>query len=149
MPTRREVVDIARSYKGTDFHHQGRLPGVGLDCAGVLICIGRSIGVVPADFDVEPYPLPPDGRTMMALCRKYLIPVSRAAMRPGDAVVVIVDSDSGHPQHLGIVGDYWHGGLSMIHAAMRRGGGGSVIETRLMFSRAMIFKAAFAFPGAV
>lgn len=32
------TVDAARSYLGTKFHHQGRVPGVGLDCIGVVVC---------------------------------------------------------------------------------------------------------------
>ncbi len=35
---REDFVRVARSYIGTPFHHQGRLPGVGLDCAGVIVC---------------------------------------------------------------------------------------------------------------
>lgn len=34
----RTFLEIARSYIGTPFKHQGRLPGVGLDCAGVVVC---------------------------------------------------------------------------------------------------------------
>jgi cell wall-associated NlpC family hydrolase len=35
---RTEFIATARSYLGTPFHHQGRLPNVGLDCAGVVVC---------------------------------------------------------------------------------------------------------------
>ena len=53
------------------------------------------------------------------------------------------------PQHLGIVGNYWHGDtLSIIHAAsIVPKGVGRVIETRLMFSQAMRFVAAYQMPG--
>jgi cell wall-associated NlpC family hydrolase len=34
---REDFVAMARSYLGTPFHHQGRQPGVGLDCAGVVV----------------------------------------------------------------------------------------------------------------
>jgi hypothetical protein len=42
------------------------------------------------------------------------------------------------------LGDYRHGGLSIIHAA---GLTGRVIETRLMFTEQMKYVAAFALPG--
>jgi hypothetical protein len=42
------------------------------------------------------------------------------------------------------LGDYRHGGLSIIHGASDPG---RVIETRLMFSEHMKFVAAFVLPG--
>ena len=32
------LIEVARGYVGTPFHHAGRLPGVGLDCIGVPVC---------------------------------------------------------------------------------------------------------------
>ena len=77
----------------------------------------------------------------MALAATHMQPIDRAVMQPGDVVVVSFDRD---PQHLGILGDYRHGGLSIIHAA---GLTGRVIETRLMFTEQMKFVAAFTLPG--
>lgn len=53
----REAVDIqaVRSWLGTPYVHQGRLPGVGLDCLGLVICLARETGYVAPDFDVGPY----------------------------------------------------------------------------------------------
>lgn len=34
----------ATSYIGTPFRHQGRRPGRGLDCAGVIVCALRAMG---------------------------------------------------------------------------------------------------------
>jgi hypothetical protein len=66
-------------------------------------------------------------------------------MQPGDIAVLITDL---LPQHLGLLGDYRHGGLSIIHACNARSCvPPRVIETRLMFSRALRFVAAFEFPG--
>lgn len=39
-----EFVAVARSYEGTPFLHQGRLPQVGLDCGGVVVCALKAIG---------------------------------------------------------------------------------------------------------
>jgi hypothetical protein len=138
------IAEAARRYLGTPFHHMGRAPGVGLDCAGVLICAARDLGLVAADFDVPPYARVPDGGSLLRWCDQYMTRIPQGDMRAGDAVVVIVDRD---PQHLGILGDYRHGGFSIIHAVSRADGSGSVVETRLMFSRAMRFVAAYRFPG--
>jgi len=130
---------IARTYLGTPFHHQGRLPGVGLDCVGVLICVAKELRLVAADFDVTGYQRQPDGVVLMRHLSEHLLPVEQTAMQPGDIVCVAFDK---HPQHVGIVGDYRHGGLSIIHAASKHG---AVVETRLMFTAAMRFVAAFRF----
>ena len=143
MNARADIVKAARGMLGTPFHHMGRAPAVGLDCAGLLICVARAVSLVHVDFDVPAYRPMPDGHSMRAWCEQYLHPVESDAMQPGDVVLMIVDAE---PQHLGILGDYAHGGLSIIHAA-----GGArpprVIETRLMWSRVQRFVAAYAFPG--
>ena len=38
------LIATARSYVGTPFRHQGRLPGIALDCAGVAVCAARAEG---------------------------------------------------------------------------------------------------------
>ena len=45
----RNLAEVARSYIGTPFHHQGRLPGVGLDCAGVVVCAAKECRVIIED----------------------------------------------------------------------------------------------------
>lgn len=143
MTNRTDIVQIARSLIGTPFHHRERQPGIGIDCAGVLICVARELGLVAPDFDVPAYTRTPDGRSMLLWCRRYMRELAQDAMQPGDAILLITDY---HPQHLGILGDYRHGGLSIIHAA-NMATPPRVIETRLMFSRVMRFVAAFALPG--
>lgn len=143
MTTRADIVRVARTYIGTPFHHMGRLPGVGLDCAGVLVCVARELHLVAPDFDVPAYDPTPDGRSMVEWCNQYMRPVGQGNMRPGDVVLLITDA---HPQHLGLLGDYLYGGLSMIHAATSADPP-RVIETRLMFSRVQRFVAAYALPG--
>lgn len=129
---------------GTPFHHMGRLPGVGLDCAGILICSARELGLVAPDFDVPSYLPTPDGRSMLKWCKQYMgVKVSKDSIQPGDAIVLITDKD---PQHLGILGDNLNGGLSIIHAC-NASHPPRVIETRLMFSRILRFVAAYSFPG--
>ena len=143
MRTRAEVVAAARALVGTPFHHMARVPGVGVDCSGVLICVGRELGLVAADFDVPAYTPSPDGHSMVEWCDANMTRISQEAMQPGDAILLAVDH---HPQHLGILGDYAHGGLSIIHAA-NNATPPRVIETRLLLSRSQRFVAAYVLPG--
>ena len=39
-----QIVAEARTWLGTPFHHQGRLKGVGVDCAGVAIGTAKNCG---------------------------------------------------------------------------------------------------------
>lgn len=141
MTTRTDIVECAREFLGTPFHHQARLKGVGVDCAGLCIGVARKFGLIDPAWDITGYDRNPNGHTLMAACLQQLDPVDWDLMQPGDVIMVRFDT---HPQHLGILGDYRHGGLSIIHAS---GNAGSVIETRLMFSNAMQFVAAFKYRG--
>lgn len=147
MATRADIVEEARSWIGTPFHHQASLKGVGVDCVGLIRGIMVAKNNMPEDFSKWPsaydflgYDRVPDGKKMMEACNLYLTVISKEDMQPGDIVLVSFDK---HPQHVGVLGDYRHGGLSIIHAS---GDSGKVIETRLMFSGYMKFVAAYAFP---
>lgn len=139
---RAAVVACARGWLGTPFHHQARLKGTGVDCVGLIIGVARELGLVAPDFDVEAYPRIPDGTSLMHLVALHMraLPVDEP-LQPGHVVVVRFGAE---PQHLGILADYRHGGLSIVHAAASPG---RVIETRLMWSTAMQFVAAFSLPG--
>ena len=141
---REEIVRAARARVGIPFQHMGRSLA-GLDCDGVLISVARELGLVAKDFDVPPYTKVPDGKTFLEWCDRYMTRITQSEMQIGDAVVVIVDK---HPAHIGILGDYVHGGFSIIHASNARSTvPARVIETRLMFSRGMKFVAAYRLPG--
>jgi cell wall-associated NlpC family hydrolase len=143
MINKSEVITEAREWIDTPFHHQGRLKGIGVDCVGLIIGVAKNIGIYPKDFNVTGYPRSPDGTSLMALANVHMTPISRMEMSFGDVVVVRFGKE---PQHFGIIGDYRHGGFSIIHAA---GMTGRVIETRLMFSPSMEFVAAFSLPGVI
>lgn len=148
MTTRADVVACARTWIDTPFQHQQRTRRVAVDCAGLVIGVARELELVAASFDVTGYARSPDGRSLSALCREHMTAIERDAMQPGDVVEIAFASD---PQHLGILGDYLHGGLSIIHAAAMattpRHPLGRVVEHRLMFSEALKFVAAYRLPG--
>lgn len=139
MVTRADIVRVARSYIETPFGHAQRKPGLGLDCVGVPICLARELGLAAPDFDVPPYMPTPDGHTMIEWCDAHLQRVERAVMQPGDMLIVVVDTD---PGHIGILADYAHGGFAIIHASSSSHPP-RVIETRLMFSRALRYMASY------
>ncbi len=140
MTGRADVVAEARGWLGTPWQHQQRQKGMAVDCAGLVIGVARALGLVAPDFDVQGYQRLPDG-TLLKRCDEFMGRTTQAAMQPGDVLVVAIDGD---PAHMGILGDYRHGGLSLIHAATRAG---RVIEHRLMFAANLRFRAAFTLPG--
>lgn len=140
MTTGAEVVAAARAELGTLWIHQARLPGVALDCAGLVIITARRLGLLPADWDIADYGRLPDG-TLLHRCGQHMQRIH--ALELGAVLVVSI---TGEPQHMGIVGDYRHGGWSLIHAASNARPG-RVIETRLMFHRAQQLQAVYRLPG--
>jgi len=54
---RTAVVQEARSWVGTPYHHQGRVKGAGVDCGQLLAAIYEAAGVMP---HVAPGPYPHD-----------------------------------------------------------------------------------------
>jgi cell wall-associated NlpC family hydrolase len=132
------VVATARAMLGTPWMHQARLPGTALDCAGLVICTARALGLIPPGWEIADYPRSPDG-TLCALCAAHMRPI--AAPELGAVVLVGIERD---PQHLGILGDYRHGGWSVIHASSAAG---RVVETRLMWARNFSQAGLYRLPG--
>lgn len=134
-----EIVSAARSYLNVPWRHQAR-SRLGVDCVGLVICIARDLGIVPPTFDIGGYGREPDGASLIRHLDTRLSRVPRQQLAPGHVVCVAFAKN---PQHIGIVGDYVHGGLSIIHAASTYG---RVLETRLLFSESMRFVSAYELP---
>lgn len=136
-----QVVAAARAELGTRWGHQGRLRGKMLDCAGLVIAgVCWPLGLMPTTWDVNGYSRWPDGR-MLALLHEHCTPIDEIELG-----AVICMRTAVHPQHVGIAGDYLHGGYSLIHSTNtmhpRR-----VVEHRMVFTPALQFVAAFRLPG--
>ena len=56
MDLRQRIVEEARSWLGTPYHHQAMVKRAGVDCAMILVAVYRSVGLIPAGFDPRPYP---------------------------------------------------------------------------------------------
>jgi NlpC/P60 family putative phage cell wall peptidase len=107
---RADVVACARTWLGTRWQHQGRLKGVGVDCAGLIMGVGYELAL----FDVRftNYSRHPDGETLMALCREHLRRIDPSQAAPGD---VLVFAWTREPQHMGFASEV-AGRPGLIHA---------------------------------
>lgn len=139
MTTRAEIVAEARSWLGTPFHHQGRVKGVGVDCAGLVVGVAKAFGILLADQ--QGYSRLPDGKTLQAACEIELVRIPTEAMQPGDVLLFRFQSV---PHHVGLLGDYPGGGLSLIHAYNTIG---RVVEANLSAGDRRRIVAAYALPG--
>ena len=115
-----DIIAAARACIGTPFRHQGRLPGVALDCAGLLIAVAQEVG---AEYqDVPGYgPNPSGGMLEAALdAQPSLDKVPVNARAPGDLLLMRFATE---PQHLAVFT-----GENIIHAYSHVG---QVCEHRL------------------
>ena len=101
------TVEIARSWVGTKFHHQGRKKHVGVDCIGLIIGMAHEMGLTVEDrLD---YARQPSGGQLEAALANYLQPCD---LKVGCVALFKIKNE---PQHVGIVSDYGDG-FGLIHA---------------------------------
>jgi len=105
MTTKQDIIDTARQYIGTGFHHTGRVKGVGIDCAGLLICVARDLGL--QHYDVQGYSRVPSGSEFERHLDTNLDRIT--AIEPGCILLMAFDSE---PQHVAICTSL----TSIIHA---------------------------------
>lgn len=96
--TRVEFIAVARSYIGTPFHHQGRLPGVGLDCAGVTVCALQQCAY--SVNDVQGYGRIPSQGLFKQAILAHCSQIAASDILPGDLLLFAFRSDE---QHLAII----------------------------------------------
>ena len=108
---RQKVVDIAKSYIGTPYHHMGRQKGAGVDCGMLLLNVFEEAGLIE---HVEVGNYPPDWmchrseQKYLGWVEKYCHKVEREPL-PGD---IILHQWGRCISHGGIVVDY----PQIIHA---------------------------------
>ena len=112
------MIAAARGCLGTPFHHQGRLPEVGLDCIGLVIVGLRAAGITVQDR--RDYGRRPDGQSLAAALLQHgarLVP----AIAAGDVLLFRYD---GQPQHAALATSV----DSLIHSFAPAG---AVVETAI------------------
>ena len=102
MISRNQILEEARSYVGTPYHHQGRLKGVGLDCSGLIVCVAKSLGLF--ESTIVNYSKRQEYFTniLMVEIKKYMIEIDVDDACPGDVLVFWMNARTKTPAHLAI-----------------------------------------------
>jgi cell wall-associated NlpC family hydrolase len=95
MTTRAEITAAALSMVGTRFHAQGRAPGIGLDCVGLVVCVARACGTHV--IDRAAYPMRPNGELQGELESR----LERVAGEPQEGDILLMSFDR-EPHHVAI-----------------------------------------------
>lgn len=96
MPTRADIVRVARECIGTRWHHQGRVVGVGLDCVGVLFHVAHTLGL--SEFEYGNYPRRPNGM-LEPLLEEHMDRIAVEDAGDGDVLMMRWRED---PQHVAV-----------------------------------------------
>lgn len=110
-----DVIKVALTYVNTPYHHLGRLKGVGIDCAGVIVETMKELGL-DTSFDMKAYQRVADGLKLAQLCHNYAImkPIKDGHYDFEDGDIILFNF-VGNPQHLGFY--YNNNGMDyFIHA---------------------------------
>lgn len=86
MIERAVIVAEARSMIGTPWRHQGRVPGSGLDCIGLVICVLQRLGVQVDDR--SNYGRAPIPHEFIAAIRAHVPEKSISDRLPGDLLLL-------------------------------------------------------------
>jgi cell wall-associated NlpC family hydrolase len=92
------IASAAASYAGTPFVHLGRVPGVGLDCAGVVFCAAWQAGLELED--ARNYGKIPQANYLLEMLSARCRNLDGESPRPGD---VVLFQFSSLPMHFGIL----------------------------------------------
>lgn len=103
-----DIVEAARALVGTPFAHQGRIPCVALDCAGLVVAVARSVGFNPDD--VAGYGRTPFRGLLEATVegQECTLDIAVNDLQPGDILLMRFAKE---PQHLAIFA-----GQTIIHS---------------------------------
>lgn len=94
MPTANDVIEEARSWIGTPFRHQGRIKGYGIDCVGLIYCVGKELDIMEHDMSTKKalkylgYPAIPKTPIVRQACDEYLVKIPLSDFGPGDVVLM-------------------------------------------------------------
>jgi len=94
-----DIVAAARELVGTPFRHQGRIPGIALDCAGVVCAVAVNLGI--EHVDVQGYGRDPHANLLKLTLddQTSVQEVNKNDMHSGDILLMRFGRE---PQHLAI-----------------------------------------------
>ena len=113
-----DIITYARECLGTPYLHQGRLIGLGMDCAGVIVHVAKRLGFEP--LETPGYARTPSQGLLESAADSQDWLERTPFMQAGD---VLMMRFTGDPQHVGI-----YTGENLIHSYE---GIGRVCEHRL------------------
>lgn len=151
--TAERIVEAARTWMGTPYHHQASLKGVGCDCIGLVRGVWREV------TGQEHEPIPPyspdwgevgDREILYEAASRYLdeinishpIKAERVTKTQAGDVVIFRMKEKGIAKHCGIVA-FKDGQRTLIHAAQSY----PVAEVPFDYAWALRLAYAFRFPG--
>jgi NlpC/P60 family putative phage cell wall peptidase len=134
MPRRSEIVDEARKWLGTPYHHQGRVLGHGIDCYGVIEMVGRALGIAIPENIV--YSRIPDEKELIGYMDTYAVNIPVSAAMAGDIVIIPFMN---RMRHMAILTD-----SGMLHSYEPQG---KVIEHAIDAKWRRLFRRAYQYPG--
>lgn len=107
MITRGQILDEARSWIGTPFHHGQMAKGLGCDCLGFLAGIAFAVGYVDARASVRDprfraYGRSPDPAMLDEVCEIYFDPIVVSEAHVAD-VLRLTPATGRHAQHFAMV----------------------------------------------
>lgn len=108
------IVTTARTLINTPYQHQGRTPGKGLDCSGVVVLTAYLAGLTNKKWGKTNYPRNSNNSLVEGL-EEYCIRIEK--LQCGAIALFKISSI---PYHCGIISDYADG-LGLIHAYSNAG----------------------------
>lgn len=115
MTSRSQFLAAVMATMGTPFAHRGRLVGVGLDCAGMILASLADCGLAKA----EPRPYGPYPGSVLADLADHFVRVDEGLRRAGDVVAILWDQE---PRHLAVIKEVCSDGADVIVHALARVG---------------------------
>lgn len=110
--TRADLLEVARSWMGTPFHHQQRKRGVGVDCAGLLVEVARECGWEIQDDPRKDYSrFPVVGKPLFNMVAGQSVQIPPEQVQVGSIYLFWVRRAT-VPQHMGLCS----GDNKIIHA---------------------------------
>lgn len=107
MTIANDIVAEARKMLGTPFHHQGRNPVSGVDCAGLVYCVAEAVGAERAD--AKGYPTNVSTTDVEAVLASCCDSIELEDAQPGDILTFKIPRCG--TKHMAILTD-----VGMIHA---------------------------------
>ncbi len=108
---REKIIAKAMEYIDTPYHHQSRLKGVGIDCAGLIVCVLKDLN--EEITDLKTYSRLPNSNELQKVCDENAEMINFENAKKGDVLLITFIKN---PQHLAFLDIDENGNRYMIHA---------------------------------